>query len=297
VVFTILGVGIFSTVYSEKYYSTQHFAVFRQLAEKTIEYDEQYGSQNITRTFNIHNPFYINYYFEKFSHPANAEHYICHEYPEIIRMAKAVHSSDKKFFLHAWSNIYDLPETDDIIKSKFPFVVDKTNYFNSGITLYSVDSSIALIEEKNVFEFTHDFEIARWENDSAFLNDSVSRSGKKSIHISGDTEFSPGFSMSAGETEIRKNDLIHISIWFFPTQNEHQCKLVFSFDRNENNVEWLGREFKFFQTDNAGWQKVFLTYRVKEDLVSNEKIKVYVWNDKKEKIYFDDFSFRITRNN
>jgi uncharacterized membrane protein len=58
---------IYSTVIGNEFYTTNHFGVFKELAQKTIKWDEQYGEKNITRAIDLCHPNYIQYYFRKFN--------------------------------------------------------------------------------------------------------------------------------------------------------------------------------------------------------------------------------------
>ena len=57
-------------------------------------------------------------------------------------------------------------EVEDVILENYPYIVSKNDYFNSGITLYSKIPQKAVPRKKPIYETTHDFENAKWENDS-----------------------------------------------------------------------------------------------------------------------------------
>ncbi len=291
----ILLCGSFSTVYLNKYYSSKHFGVFKELAEKTIEFNDKYGEQNITRTINIINPYYIEYYFDKFRRKGNFEQYSCNNYALVNDFVKIVEQSQMLYFIHAWSNTYDPPELEDVILEKFPYIISKNDFFNSGIRLYSKNPEGALQNKKPIYEPTHDFENQRWKNDSLFFNDSIFHSGKQSAFMIDANEYGPTFTLPVKDIELKKGDTIKISLWIYPLQEQQSAKLVLSIDGNDKSKVWTSREFKTYQTKANQWQQVFLGYIVNADLSSDEILKSYIWNDKKESFFIDDFKFRVFR--
>ncbi|HKR05344.1 MAG TPA: hypothetical protein VJY62_11985 [Bacteroidia bacterium] len=291
----IILLGSFSTVYKNKYYSTKHFGVFKELAEKIIEFNDNYGKENITKTINIINPYYIEYYFDKYQVKENFELYSCNDYALVNGFVRVVEQSKTPYFVHAWSNTYDPPELEEVILESYPFIIHKNDYFNSGIRLYSKNPEGALPVSKPFYEIKHDFESSKWGNDTMYFNDSVFHSGKQSAFINEKYEYGPAFETPVKNLELKKGDTINISLWIYPLQDQQLAKLVLSIDGNDKSKLWTGREFKFYQTKVNQWQQVFLGYIVKEDLSGDEVLKSYVWNDKKESFYIDDFKFRLFR--
>jgi dolichyl-phosphate-mannose-protein mannosyltransferase len=289
----LLVFGTFSTAWQNKYYSTKHFGVFRELAEKTIAFNDKYGEQNITRTINIINPYYIDYYFSKFKREINFSQYVCNDYALVNDFVKIVDQSQTLYFIHAWSNTYDPPELEDVILESYPYLLSKNDFFNSGIRLYSKNSEGALTTGKPDYELLHDFESVKWGNDSLFFNDSIFHSGKQSAFMNEKNEYGPTFTLPVKNIELRKGDTIKISLYIYPLKEQESAKLVFSMDENDKSKVWLGREFRIYQTKINQWQQVFLAYIVDADLSGNEILKSYIWNDKKESFYLDDFKIRV----
>ncbi|MEP7169832.1 MAG: glycosyltransferase family 39 protein, partial [Bacteroidota bacterium] len=291
----ILLLGSFSTVYKNKYYSTKHFGVFKELAEKTIEFNNKYGEQNITRTINVINPYYIQYYFDKFSKEAKFSQYSCNDYSLMNDFVKIAEQSKTPYFIHAWSNTYDPPELEYVILENYPYIISKNDYFNSGITLYSNIPQKAVPFKEPIYETTHDFENAKWENESLFFSDSLFHSGKQSAFMTDNNEYGPTLSLPIKNLELKKGDILKISLWIYPMQEHQFAKLVLSIDENDKAKIWLGQNFNFYQTKVNQWQQVFLAYVINTDLSGEEILKSYVWNDKKESFFIDDFKLQVLR--
>ena len=286
--------GIYSTVVKEKFYSTQHFGVFKDLVEKTIEYDNKYEKENITHTINVINPYYSDYYSKKLNQESKFVQYSSSQPKEIIQLDSIVQHSPSKYFLHAWSNTYDPPEAEQIIARKYPVMIEKINYFNSGITLFadeSMKSAGKMI--KPLFEMKHDFEKLRWNNDSMFRTTTKVHSGNFAAHLDKEHEFSPTFQSTLSDINFKKGCVIDVSVWINATKIPLDANLVLSIDDKEKNLLWRGVNTKDILKQADSWQQVFLSCVLKDDFNGNEIVKAYVWNSGKADFYMDDLEMKV----
>ncbi len=292
----ILLTGSYATVISNKFYSTQHFGVFRELAEKTAEYNFKYGSDRISKTINIHNPYYIQYYLDRLQLKDDFKLYLCYDYQQVKQMIAIVNRSNTEYFQHGWSNIYDLPETEGIIRSKYPFIAERSSYFNSGITLFARDS-IPGGRSDIVFSLINDFEKNLFTNEKDFLDSSFSYSGTHSARLDESREFGPTFEVRADSLHLPASFKVILSARIYPLQSDLKTKLVISIDKNDKNLSWYGREIKYFVSEEKQWQRAFAALNCSIALQGDEIIKAYFWNDGKERLYADDFKIEILKIN
>ncbi len=290
----LLCTGIYSTVIAEKYYSTQHFGVFKDLVEKTIEHDEKIGLQNITHTVNVITPYYINYYSKKLNQQSDFLQYSCSQPGELNQLDSIVQQSNTPYFLHAWSNTNDPAEVEQIIAKKYPVIIEHNNYFNSGITLYAIESlklKGQLIQP--LFELNHDFETLTWENDSFFRTQTIVREGKYAGHFVKDQEYSPTFNSTLNDLHFKKGCIVQLSVWINTPQIPLDANIVLSIDDKDKNVLWRGANAKDFITQPNTWQRLYLAYKINEDFKGTETLKVYLWNSGKADFYFDDLQIKV----
>ena len=70
-----MAICIVSTIYEKQFFTKEHFGVFKELAQKTMEIEGKYDKQEITMVANINDPFYFKYYDSKnaknFFHPSS----------------------------------------------------------------------------------------------------------------------------------------------------------------------------------------------------------------------------------
>ncbi len=290
----LFSIGVYSTVVAEKFYSTQHFGVFKELVEKTIEYDKKFGVGNITHTVNVITPYYITYYSDKLHQQSNFLQYSTSKPGELNQLDSIVQQSNTPYFLHGWSNTYDPTEVEQIIMLKYPVIIERNNFFNSGITLYANESQQTQGQPiKPLFELTHDFETLSWEHDSLFRTQTEVHNGGYAAHFDKDHEYSPTFNATLNDIHFRKGCVIQLSVWINALKTPLDANLVLSIDDNDKNILWRGVNAKDFITMKNKWQHLYLSYKINEDFSGNEKVKVYVWNSGKGDFYFDDLRIKV----
>ena len=260
-----------------------------ELAEQTIAWNREYGAALITRTANLHSPYYLEYFFDQARESVPFALYKCNTYDMIGELKRTVDNASTPYFMHAWSNIFDLPETEAVIRRKYPFIAKRKKYFHSGITLYAKDS-IYNNHHESILSVVEDFEQGIPANQSHMLDSTQSATGRYSLLVDHGDEFGPGLELKGPaidgpirvvvSAEVRASGLIP------------EAKLVFSIDRQEN-ILWYGRELKHFITNPTGWNTVFAVVEL-DSLEGNEFLKAYVWNDRQGRLYIDDFKLLIT---
>jgi len=130
-------------------------------------------------------------------------------------------------------------------------------------------------------------------NDASVTNQKFF-SGSKSIYISPEIEFSNSIKCQFSKLLNYKNiDSLEIKLMYLSTHQLKDIKVVWSIDNNEGkNLFWSGSLIEN-KTINS-WNSLQLNFKLDPNLL-NEKnsITIYVWNQKKEEIYLDDFEFSL----
>lgn len=290
----ILCITSLSTIAEKKFYSTNYFGVFKDIAEDAIESGKKYGINNITYSTNVIIPYYIDYYHEKLKSDVDYKLYSCNTPEGLENLNTIASTSSTDLFSYSWSNTANPYETDQIISQYFPFKVKSINYFNSGYRLYSKDS---LKGETIKFSFTsfNDYESAQTSGDSLMLSTELSHSGNHSILYKPESEFGPGLKKTISETDIKGGNIIWIQLWVYVADTSIDGTLVFQIDADNKNILWRGASLKTYVKNASQWSPIYLACQVPESIPPQSVISTYFWNSGKKKIYTDDFSFRVLR--
>ncbi|NNF02140.1 MAG: hypothetical protein HKN22_05610, partial [Bacteroidia bacterium] len=164
----VIGVGLYSTIWENQFYKKAHFTEFRGLADGIAGFIDEMGDENIAKTININHPYYIQYYFDKMEREVEFDMYQINDPALLSEFADKVNSSDKPYHVHAFSNVYNPPEVEQIIMVNYPYILDKDTFLNSGVAYYSqLPKGQKLLEPS--YEMKHGFETMKFDGD-LYLN-------------------------------------------------------------------------------------------------------------------------------
>ncbi len=288
--FIILSAGVYSTVIEKKYYQTNHFGVFKELAEKTKEWDEKYGAENIIKQFSLSNPEYINYYFRKLNHDAHILIYSDDEQSKYGLLTNILDTTRANYFAYAWTNASHAYETPVLIQEKFPVVVENDTFFNSQITLFGRGTSSG--SEKIITEA--DFEKNNWQNETEKQNKDVAHSGMYSQKMDQSTEYSISYETESGKLNLNFSQMLKAESWFYSSDSLRDASLVIAFLKKGQLLSYSGMPLRNFYSAKNKWTRAFLFSPVPEN---DCEIRVYIWNPKHETFYIDDLKVSTASKN
>jgi len=289
----ILCCGLFSTVAEKKFYSTRSFAVFKEVAEQTVSMQNRYGENNVEKIISVISPFYINYYLPTDSSITYSSYHI-YTTEDRMEVKNLISQSKKKFFLTAWSNSFNDPAVHFMIRQKFPYVKEFHQYFNSGIYLYSKDSSSTLQNiPTKLFSYATDFEGELSNIDTSLIREvEFAHSGSKVSILDSLHEYSTTFKFPISKMKIAKGTTLEFSVWV-KSSDFKEAQLIFSVGNyNANNV-WRSVHIDEQCTANDEWQQCFIAYTITEEITDGLMFAAYVNNPQHKFILLDDFNINV----
>lgn len=290
------GTLSYSTIIENQYFQNNHFGVFKEIAQTSLEWEKKYEEKNLAKAININHPSYINYYFKKFGEQVIFDQYRCKSKEEIIRLKNIIDTCQTPYFMYAWSTMHNPYEIFEIIKSKYPVIEDKRLYFNSAILLYKKDSNI----RKPLFIDHQEFEIkGKWYNDTISLSKNFAKSGNHSFKFDNHIEYSSTFGkkISLLIPASVKEAIINVSVFgYLPIDQYSDAELVLSFESDEKTYNWNSARFNDFIKNNKQWKEVFMSCKIPDNFSPDDKVKIYVWNPSKKEFYIDSFKISIFDN-
>ncbi|MFM7015631.1 MAG: glycosyltransferase family 39 protein [Bacteroidota bacterium] len=293
----VLGLFMFSTVFSKKHYSTEQFAVFKNIAFDIESYSNELNRNNIEYTVNVIKPFYLNYYLHDSLLRNNIVQYCCNKNDDYLVVDSILANSSKKYFLHAWSNNYHAPELEFRIKKYFPYLVKQDIHFNSGIYVFSKDSSKHLKNTNVLFYEKNDFEKNNWNVDNKLLqqrNDALSGS-----HISildSTLEYGITYTNSLQQIQLTKGRslVVELNVKSVQIPKHDQLMLVVEIDSPSGQIKsWRSLQFQPFIKEKNKWTTLFYGYKYVEDMNADDIIKIYLYNPGKYSAAIDDLIIRV----
>jgi hypothetical protein len=182
-------------------------------------------------------------------------------------------------------------EIEEIIREKFPLIVDEKNYNGSRVVLFKRDS---VYKQKHYFETINDYEkpYAVWDQNQGMIDSAIAFSGKYSCSLDEKKIYSPGYTLDYKDFPCQDSCILNISVNAFMPENA-TAEIVFTVEKPGRENEWSGSRIQYILHARQKWGKAFLTRIVGTNYEPNDKMKIYIWNTGKEKIYIDDFCIQI----
>jgi 4-amino-4-deoxy-L-arabinose transferase-like glycosyltransferase len=291
----LFAAGLFSLLAEKKYYHSQHFGEFRDIARHVAEWDRTYGESNIGRAINVNNPWYIDFYLKKMGSGASFLQYENKGGMDLLDLKHVAEQCRTPYFLYAWTKP-TLPETEDIVRTYYPYIVEKHEYADlSAIGLYSKDppgngfsGPGPLLVVKNGFETA-----GRWQADPLRMDTSFFYSGSAGYRFDSALEFGPAFDTLFGQISSQPVRTIKVSLWGMAPPGLMKTPIVISVDdASGKNYLWASRDMDNF-LDEYTWGKVHFTYKLPHAPSPGDRLKIYVWNPKRCEFTIDEMEIRF----
>jgi Dolichyl-phosphate-mannose-protein mannosyltransferase len=292
--------GLISTVFEKNYYSTYHFAEFKDIAAKATDWNKTYGEKNVTNVININSSYYINYYLDK-ENPLKFAMYKNEGHLDLHKLNNIVKQSSTEYFLYAWTGVVDPNETYQIIQQKYPYIIKQIDYNGmASIALFSMnDKAHAIKQPEPVYYVFNGFEDKQtWDKDTSIISTEKVWKGKYSVKLDERDEYGPSCANRISHLTDKPFKKVQCSLWAYATGTFKDAQVVaeISFKDDDNQVYenyfWLSSKFDYFIDQNK-WGQVFFSFNLPELRSRNDELKIFVWNPDKHPLYIDNFEMKL----
>lgn len=289
----VLVAGYQSTVVENKFYSTPHFSEFRDIAKTISDLNTKLGKENVTTTVNVFSPYYLTYYTDLFNFDAKFAITSVMNNEEVRQFNAILTNSKTPYFIFAFSNTYDDPALDLLIRTRYPFVIQSKSYLNSGIRCYSISTSDTIQGRTPLAVLDYGFENLEWDNEISFRDSTLRYAGNYSVKVDSASEFGPGLFRKAGFYKLVKGSEIEMSIKAYCPGKVCNAKVVISVEQGDKSLIWSAADAARFMTGTNEWFTMVVPVTIDQTLPEDATVKIYLWNEKRETFNVDDFKLRI----
>jgi hypothetical protein len=302
--FPLLATGsillIYSTVFENKYYQSQHFGEIKAIAERITDWNNLYGKDNIAHTINVNRPFYIQYYLPK---DKDSTHFYMYSYEDrqgLLRYKEILDTCSKKYFLFAWTNRYSYPEINEIIKQKYPYLVATEEHFNAAIYLYSKEKDGINRETSPKLTFLQGFETSDlWGHPDRYLDTIYKTEGRYGYRFDETLEFGPTFNLKYADSKLFGFKKAVVSLDYISIdKNNTDIHLVSSIKSDNESVNWESMPFQYQTLATDSIHQIVFVYDLPENvkLKQDDIFQIYVWNQAKRKFVIDNIQIAFFEN-
>jgi len=225
-------------------------------------------------------------YYSGFS-PDAACHFINYAEADTFHFGKNV----KKMLLNNWYSRY-LSGMDDQDLPFYATTAENPVFKDEKLNL-SIYELNKIDERKRLFSTENDFESAKlyWAEASDKSNEQA-YSGSFSEKIG---EFSVGCTIALDSLlpDSTKRIVVSPKLRIFAV-NSSECNLVISIDSDGKQYFWKGYDLSKYVKSKTSWWLASLNEIVgRSEIQKNSVMRIYIWNNKKNEIYIDDFKVEI----
>ena len=280
-----------STFIEKRYYKTNHFGVFKEIAEQSIFFNTKLGSNNITQTINIVNPFYIQYYFDKMNSDLKfLEYEFKNDGSGYRKMDSIVSNAKTPFFIHAWTNVYDPYELHELIQRKYPKFYE-IKFFNSNFRVYYKGRKS---ERKNLFSSINSFDAPSnfWYGNENTIQLDDKDSLNKICALTPNFPYSPNFIAKVKDVFIQDSKHVVVKAKYYFEKNA-SLNLVIDFIRDGQSYEWYGPSIHEFTNERNNWKEIIIVKKLPINAMPEDDIKIYFWNSGNVPVKIDSVSINV----
>lgn len=268
-----------STIVEKRFYGTNHFGVFKELAEHLIEWNEESGNDALlVGDFNY--PFYLHYYTDQIE-PVELDLYRTTDDLGLANLKALVDKAEEEFLIYSWSTINQTPEVVEIVLEKYPIELNRVSYFNSEVMLF---------QKGEVYSNSDSFQFEKTEiwnfNPDAIIKDGL---GQSSIVVSGKNPYGPTYHARVSNLHSNGISEIIVRIECLGASEESSLQLVYEQVNENGGYAWESDEFKRqFTADGPNWG-VF-HYGLKAFQTESDVLKIYPWLPDGNEVYITSMS-------
>jgi len=284
VVTGILGVFVF---YSGKSSNIKERKAYYNLSNSFIKLSNTDNKYNIGSVFNLDDTILFNHLIQD-EKGQEIKYFRFNDVNDLGNFYRFVLSSKYPDLVYGYSNLYNPPETEYMIRGSFPILRSKTDKALSSIALYSRSGDGEQL--KNIYTNINDYESSpkEWTGDTSKYDKSITSSGNYSEKLDSADLYSSTFRESI--RNISKGDEIDIVITadVFLIGNSSPL-LVYDEKKGDRSIRWKSLDVREFVTKSGRWEKVMFMLRTSKNTSNDCSIVIYFWNLDKGTFYIDNF--------
>ncbi|MBK7174583.1 MAG: glycosyltransferase family 39 protein [Bacteroidales bacterium] len=287
-----LVLGIFGTLFVNRYYSSQHFGEFKDIAETTKNWEKKFGAGNMDKVVITNSPYYLDYYFDRMKYETSFELYHIQEDSDYQKLDSLLTYSNKPYFIYAWTK--PSPEgVEDIIRSAYPWIVESIQYGKY--------SKITLFGKKEGTLFEPGLQLTRLYADSNNFKANTQQEAEKDsdslfFKFTPEIEFSPAIERKLDDFKDYGALKIIASVDARLSKTLSGAMLVISIDSEDGkSVVWKSLHFDKAFTSEDSFITLSKSMDIEGELCTSNKIKAYIWNPGKKTLQIDNLKLSIFR--
>jgi len=290
----ILVITLASTSIEQDYFRSTHFGVFQEISEKNLTWESKYGA--IDKTINVSGKNMMDF-IQK--HKGLIVDYKSHTIDTEVdwdNIQSIIQNSKTDYFSHGWSTRSNPIAIYEMIKLKFPYLIENSVYENSQVALFSKSNGI-IQKPKRTIELSLSEEHNRYYSNLNQSKEEHPNYGSV-VHIKPNTEFALEVKIPITDLSINPDEYIRWSFEIMEPQKKgiisvYQIERDGALLKKPNGEDaWEGRNTKTFCTSD-NWHQFVHARKVDLFLREGDLAKFFFWNNARTDAYIRNIKIDI----
>jgi len=197
-------------------------------------------------------------------------------------------TSKSNDLVYGYHNLYNPPETEYMVRERFPVLKRSTDIALGKISLYSRTGDGTRL--KIIFTNKNDYESASpgWTGDTARYDPTMASSGNFSEKMDSTALYSSTFHENIHPISKGKEIAIVITADVFLVGSSSPL-LVYNEKKGDRSIKWTSLDVRKFVSHSERWEKVLFMLKTSKNCADDHSIVIYFWNPDKHTFYIDNF--------
>ena len=284
---TLSFLFLFHVTILNPYHLTAHFGRLKELVSTTINWQKKHSNQKVDVAYNVDADYFVDYYYNRFNvKRVNVLSTINNGAADLASFKRIIKNSTADYFVYGWSTKYSPLEILPIIRERFPYLIQKQEWYNSAIYIFSKTNSVDYFDPSKdlVFYSTNSLQNELIDNKKTEWSSPckppfVDSSASRCIRLDTTCIYSPLLKIKASELLKHPDNEIYFSTKVKLEDARSVLVLVIEFQRDGKQLFWNGREstYQIDINNRNQWQDVYFGLRLPKNICLTDTVNFYCY--------------------
>lgn len=296
---------------------TDHFGRLKEIVETYINVEEEYGRSKVDVLFNVDANYFVDYYLNRYQHNPDTYWYCMFHTgrnDELQQLLSLVNSSNADYFVYGWSTRESYPAAEDIIRDKFPCLIEKKEWFNSAVYVFKRNNQCTEYNSSTIFGSRisyagltyaqHEDSTFHWPTACKEVHDSIpahvslvwswleNNPGNHFMILDSTCQFGPMIQLNVENVLVNPDNEIGFSARIKLTQPASEVVAVVEFYRGSERLLWTGGSSnQQLDSSSRDWQNLYFVQRPPVELLKTDSIRAYLFTPNLSTIHVESMRF------
>jgi len=277
---------------------TDHFGRLKEIVEVYERTEREFGNDKVDVMFNVDGRYFIDYYRKrKRKINVSNDHYLRFDGKELLQLREAVQNSNADYFVYGWSTRESFPAAEDIIRDKFPCLIEKHEWFNSAVYVYGTHDNCypAIPQFKFIAGFGKPRDVTeKWRliTNADYPIEEIEGSSMIAHKLDSSHQFGPAISVRVGDVISNADNTLACHATIKLHKSDADVVWVMEFIRDGKQLLWTGHSStKQVDSSSREWQHFYFVQRPPIDLLPSDSIRAYIYSPNLSEIGFRSLRF------